>query len=1355
MHPSGAAAKDAAPIQKSGHSTKGASGLLRRLNVSRKTEPLLAGELVRCFEEGALPSQWSRHLDKENRPFFWNESTQTSTWVHPAEAALEELVRAGRAVSKAASPNQEASRWSKAWRKEAEESVGHWRWTSAPDGTPYYYQAETQETSWHDPRQDLSLVFELKYHALEGLVASMKHRSTQQDQDLESKVCDSAKSNTDVSSCPRRGLAAKEWMDPVVYGKQLGLAGNSKALHILTPALLLDLPDNFAAWRDAKGRMYFEKVATATEEAQVTWEHPLHNLFGELASMLLAAEASAEAPNVALRRGLRNLREDVARHEGLGAAGPEGASGRVLRAVWTQAFPDEPFLADDPCQKKTKAENCEALAQKAEEKCLRLQKELEKQQLLYNEANEQAKDAKEKHALASARRKDEIEARCAAEAQLQAAQAELDKQYKRCSDVEESVARLTAFNSEESRVREGLQSEVEGLRNEVQEWQKRVEEAHLACAQANAQIQDSQEACARSTAEKDKEAAACKQLEAQLLRVVSEAEKQRKRAEDAEEAYDLTVASRKQETDEWLEVKACEALKHEALQADLAKATQEAAQQQKRADDAEEQRALTSARRREQDSELEEHRAKLDHLRNELAKVTAVKTEASSKFLESQEKTAAARARMLVSDVVSKWWAQKVEVLEKEYSNHIWLHEEIEKEYKISLQTKDVEVAEQKKLWEAAQAARDAAESEQQKAAEETRQLEEKISDLMHRAEEADKARALASARRHDEEAQRSKAEAEVVQSAEKVRVVEQEARSFEQQLSLMKTALEEEQTAHQLANAQRQEQENRRIEVEAEFELMKTRLEEEETLHQLASARRQEQEKRATEVEAELEPVLQDKKQLIEKNLVDAEQLSVMRKRLEDEEQAHQLSSARRKEQETQCSQVEAELKKAMQELELMRKERQAFVAKASSPSEDANEEDVYEGDWHESDTHHQSESASTPEKSRHFEASEQSPQEPSDGHVKSLEKSIRQGRSRRRPPRILPAQTRLENPKHRHGWESASTREPSPGGGSCTGTEQSRGGSPDSALQAEIKSLMRSREEDHRMILELKEELRRSLASSQIESTSSTPDRAGKIDWEDSITSPGSIAGEILEEALKEEALLIASKSLATFFPSTQKTCKRPASSRRKCDSAPEAPEAPAPQQFPAPPLPTSLPVPARTKRTSNIPLQKGHHEVGSASCRSASSGAGARTSRRSLDGADAVTTCSSSACRSESTVCLRKAAKRSPRAPRAHSSASDRGFFDGAISTSTPTLREAWVPKAAIGGAVPGGGGNPLGGAPRKTPLAADSDYRKALSYEKIAHCLERQQRPSARGRTRPYSAGILNAYPEAAKVLQAVV
>merc|ERR1719160_199759 len=169
-----------------------------------------------------------------------------------------------------------------------------------------------------------------------------------------------------------------------------------------------------------------------------------------------------------------------------------------------------------------------------------------------------------------------------------------------------------------------------------------------------------------------------------------------------------------------------------------------------------------------------------------------------------------------------------------------------------------------------------------------------------------------------------------------------------------------------------------------------------------------------------------------------------------------------------------------------------------------------------------------------------------------------LRHGRSRTRPPRISPSDALKKNRKNKSGWETASTREPSPGG-----TEQSRGGSgsssPDSMLQAEIKSLLRSREEDHRMILELKEEVRRSLGSSRVESASSTQPGSPS-----SIFSDRNVTTEILEEVLREEALLIASKSLASFFPADPKSARRPVSSRRMHDNvndashSPEVPEA-----------------------------------------------------------------------------------------------------------------------------------------------------------------------------------------------------
>ena len=128
-----------------------------------------------------------------------------------------------------------------------------------------------------------------------------------------------------------------------------------------------------------------------------------------------------------------------------------------------------------------------------------------------------------------------------------------------------------------------------------------------------------------------------------------------------------------------------EVRKREALQSELERVSKGEEQQRKRAEQAEELRALASARRKEEATACEEHRIKLKHMEEELQLASAAaQATASSKVaasLESQEETAALRARAVVADNICKWWIQKQQVLEKEYSNYMWLHQEIEKEY--------------------------------------------------------------------------------------------------------------------------------------------------------------------------------------------------------------------------------------------------------------------------------------------------------------------------------------------------------------------------------------------------------------------------------------------------------------------------------------------------------------------------------------------------------------------------------------------------------------------------------------------------------------------------------------------------
>lgn len=234
-------------------------------------------------------------------------------------------------------------------------------------------------------------------------------------------------------------------------------------------------------------------------------------------------------------------------------------------------------------------------------------------------------------------------------------------------------------------------------------------------------------------------------------------------------------------------------------------------------------------------------------------------------------------------------------------------------------------------------------------------------------------------------------------------------------------------------------------------------------------------------------------------------------------------------------------------------------------------------------------------------------------------------------------------------------------------------------------------------------------------------------------------------------EEAQGVVAKSLATFLPASQRPSKRPESARRLHEAA-CVPEASAAPKFPPPPVPTTLPVPARKYPPSNF-LQMPEQDA--ASCRSASSGAGTRTSQRSFD--TSIVNPGSSRRRTESSGCLRKTSRRTPRAPRWNDSTKCEGFPDMEEPLEMPTLRAAWESGPAIGGTIPGCGGNPLGGAARKPSLASNLDYRKALSYERVAHRVEKQmhERHSSKPRSRPNSAEILKMYPEAARVMQNVV
>merc|ERR1719409_2567288 len=122
-----------------------------------------------------LPDYWSEHIDEgTSRVYFFNELTGDALWMHPQEGVFKELieeVRCWRPNQKLNEIFQRADAHLRQAYSRAIEATAQWSGpysapaqgpeeTGADEGAQFFYNANTGESRWSDPRQ--SVEFDLR-----------------------------------------------------------------------------------------------------------------------------------------------------------------------------------------------------------------------------------------------------------------------------------------------------------------------------------------------------------------------------------------------------------------------------------------------------------------------------------------------------------------------------------------------------------------------------------------------------------------------------------------------------------------------------------------------------------------------------------------------------------------------------------------------------------------------------------------------------------------------------------------------------------------------------------------------------------------------------------------------------------------------------------------------------------------------------------------------------------------------------------------------------------------------------------------------------------------------------------------
>lgn len=139
--------------------------------------------IIEAVRQHPLPPHWKMATSKSGEVYYWNWHTNVTTWSHPLEDVINEIVVALRdclAVSSGSKMRQERlSFWARKWHDMACQELAMWRSVAAgPTTAAYFYrlpdkgsQVDKGTCTWEDPRQCQDSRLRCKVDILASLLA--------------------------------------------------------------------------------------------------------------------------------------------------------------------------------------------------------------------------------------------------------------------------------------------------------------------------------------------------------------------------------------------------------------------------------------------------------------------------------------------------------------------------------------------------------------------------------------------------------------------------------------------------------------------------------------------------------------------------------------------------------------------------------------------------------------------------------------------------------------------------------------------------------------------------------------------------------------------------------------------------------------------------------------------------------------------------------------------------------------------------------------------------------------------------------------------------------------------------------
>ncbi|KAF4714173.1 hypothetical protein FOZ62_001248 [Perkinsus olseni] len=145
-------------------------------------DPMADGDLLWIAEEAILaplPGEWTEHFDSNDRIFYYNSETRSSTWTHPLEGLYRDAYKTLAAIRDSNTQPDRKLELIRTWQeevacleREVQKALLDWGEHVDDAGNKFYANKETGKSTWTDPRTALCHSYQLKSKVLKMMCAN-------------------------------------------------------------------------------------------------------------------------------------------------------------------------------------------------------------------------------------------------------------------------------------------------------------------------------------------------------------------------------------------------------------------------------------------------------------------------------------------------------------------------------------------------------------------------------------------------------------------------------------------------------------------------------------------------------------------------------------------------------------------------------------------------------------------------------------------------------------------------------------------------------------------------------------------------------------------------------------------------------------------------------------------------------------------------------------------------------------------------------------------------------------------------------------------------------------------------------